>query len=319
MKFPKINILMGAVLALSFSSCEKEIDSESTVTQFPQYTAVPELATAPVVSECNAGVVTVRFTLNEKQINDVVLEVLAGESSIATEGVDFDLITHEIEIPAFAGQDTFSVDLEIYEDFEMESGAAEPIALTFRSVDPSGLVPSDIVVATIEDSGFDATPGETADFELNWEYADGLAGDPCNNDIDLTFQAADETDPYAAEDLLGYGAASTACPEVATLTIGDMNEGEVYNIWIVAWGDDAVARDLTISIDYTRESSTLDGTLTSAGVFDSAMSGDAAIIGTIEKNCNVVTIKDPDGNVVSEGRVSSSLKTVHVMKPSFKQ
>lgn len=320
MKFPKINILIvGAVSALSFSSCENEIESESVVTQFAQYAATPQFSTVPVISECNPIVVTAKFTLPEKQMNDIVLEVFAGESSTAIEGIDFDFITHEIEIPAFAGQDTFSVDIQIYEDFEIESGT-ETVALTFKSVDPSGVVQPDIVVATIEDSGLGVEAGETADLDLNWTYSDGLAGDPCAHDLDLTIQAIGETDPYSADDLLGYGAATTACPEIAELTIADMNEGEVYNIWIVAWGADAVGRDLTVNIDHTRTDSNLNGTLTiDGGVFNSAMVGEAAIVGTVEKNCNVVTIKDADGNVVTEGRVNTSVETVHVMKPSFKK
>jgi hypothetical protein len=316
MKFTKTNtLLFGAAFALAISACEEPAASDSIITNFAPYTAT--LTEAPVAAtECDV-VHTLNFTFDNNQNTDITLQISVGESSSASEETDFELLTHEIDIPAYAGQDTFSVDIAVYQDFEIEDGN-ESIYLTFKSDAPSGVSQQEVLVADITDSGIGAAPGETTDLTVNWFYADNLTDDACANDMDVTIQAMDETDPYAGADLLGYEAASVDCPEEAPLTVADMVEGEVYNIWVVAWGADVVARDLTVTIDYARANSSLNGTLTVAGIFNSTMAGDAAIVGTIENACNTVTIKDTDGNVVAEGRANGSIRTVKVNKPSFK-
>jgi hypothetical protein len=314
MKFTKINtLLIGTAFALAISSCEEPAESDSIKTTFSPYSAA--LTTAPIATTECGNVYTLDFTFDNNQNTDITLLVSAGESSIAKEGEDFELLTHEIDIPAYAGQDTFSVDIAVFQDFEIEEGGTEPIYLTFKSETPSGVSLDDVLVAEITDSGIGVEAADSANFELSWAYTDGLPGDPCNHDLDLTVQTAGSA-PYG-DDLLGFGAASLACVEAGTLYVEDMNEGEVYDIWVFIYASDAVARDLTISVDYDRGNSTLSGTLTVDGVFNSAMAADGFIVGTIEKNCNIVTIKDPDGNVVAEGRVKGNspiLKSVHNVK-----
>lgn len=314
MKFSKINtLLFGAALTFAISSCEQEAETDSILTRFAEYSAA--LTATPVTANECGNVYTLTFALNDKQNTDLTLVVEAGESTTATEGVDFELLTHEIEIPAYAGQDGFTVDIAVLQDFELEQGGNEAIYLTFHTETPSGITKEDVLVAEIEDSGIDVASGETADFALNWAYSDGI-GDACGFDLDMTFQTAG-TNPYD-DDLLGYAASTLACGEEGTLTVEDMNEGEVYDIWVFIYAGEAVPRDMTITIDYARENSTLEGTLTVDGVFDSGMASDGFVVGTIEKNCNVVTIKDPGGNVVAEGRVKGgALRSAHNVHRPF--
>jgi hypothetical protein len=43
-----------------------------------------------------------------------------GSNSTAVEGEDFELSTHTIDLDAFQGQDGFSIDIHVLEDFEPE-------------------------------------------------------------------------------------------------------------------------------------------------------------------------------------------------------
>ena len=58
----------------------------------------------------------------EKQINPIDLEVGVAANSTATEGVDFELSAHEFSFDAFEGQDGFSLDITVLQDFEIEDG-----------------------------------------------------------------------------------------------------------------------------------------------------------------------------------------------------
>lgn len=305
------SLLLGFAVSVALSSCDDESSTDSVITRFAAYEAVPQ-GTTITATECG-NVYTLTFTLNDKQNTDVHLIVTAGESSTATEGKDFEILTHDIDIPAFAGQDGFSVDIAVFQDFEIEQGK-ESIYLNFQSATPSGISLKDVLVAEIEDSGIDVEPSQTTDFALSWAYADDPSSDVCGFDLDLTFQTAGSS-PYG-DDLLGFAASTTACVEEGTIDIDDMIDGEVYDIWVFIYAGEATAQDLTVTIDYARENTSFEGTFTIEGVFDSGMEEDGFVVGTIEKNCNVLTIKDTGGNVVAEGRIRGDghLKSVHNVK-----
>jgi hypothetical protein len=146
-------IMLLGVLAPAVISCEEDVKSTSQVTSFKEYAAT--LTTDPlVVSECEAGIYTLNFTFSsEDQITGVTAEIAVGESSTAEEGVDFDLETHEIELAAFEGQDGFSVDIYVYEDFDPADLATEDIYLVFTSETPTGISKEEVKVISITDSG----------------------------------------------------------------------------------------------------------------------------------------------------------------------
>lgn len=317
-------LLLTCVFALTILSCDTSDETDSVITRFSKF-PVTTTTTSVVAPEEDEETYTFNFTMDgTKQVNPIVLEVLVGSNSTAEEGVDFELSTHEIELDAFEGQDGFDIDITVLQDFEIEPGANETIYLTFKTVDPSGVDDSQVLVVTIDDSGLLPQPGETADFALSWNFTDEvLAGEnicdyTANLDLDVTIQTAG-TDPYD-DDLMDYAASTAVCIEQGTVDITSMVDGEVYDIWVFIYGDvdygDLSA--LTVSLSYTRENTDFDGFLEVEDVFDTRQEEDGAIIGTLQRNGNVLTLKDADGDVVAQGRVSGKrIQMIHnVKKPS---
>ena len=309
----KIFRLLLAIFALTIGSCETIEDPDSTITSFEKF-PVTTTSTAVVAPEADEGTYTFEFAMDERQITDLVLHVEVGSSSTAEEGVDFELSTHDIEIPAFAGQDGFSVDVTVLEDFEAE-GEDETIYLTFTTTTPSGVEPAEVLVATINDSGL--TPPVTMDFTLSWAFDDPLlAPGTCDvgMDLDMTFQTQGSA-PYD-DDLLEFATSTGACPETGTLTLDVMDDGVVYDVWIMIYAgfDYGDASAMTVSIGYEKSDGALSGTFDIAGVFDSTMEEEAGIIGTIQRDGDVVTMKDLNGDVVGTGRVGNSVSLQKVKK-----
>jgi len=311
-------VLIG-IFAITIGSCDDTEDPDSVITSFERFPVTS--STAPVTApETDGETYTFDFVLDNRQITDVLLEVGIGSSSTAVEGVDFELSVHEIELAAFEGQDGFSVDVTILEDFEVE-GEDEKIYLTFTTATPSGVDPAEILVATINDSGLSPQPGETADFAFSWDFTDPTleAEDICDYgfDLDITFQTAG-SDPYD-DDLMGYAASTVACVEEGTIALEDMVDGEVYDVWVFIYAglDYGDLSGLTVSLAFERENTDFSGSLDIEGVFDSRQEEDGAIIGTIERNGNVLTLKDAGGDVVSEGRVNTGVKMIHNVKRPF--
>lgn len=144
-------LLMG-IMSLTILSCEDSSTNTSVVSSFEKFSA--GLQTAPlVVSECEAGTYTVDFTFDEAQITDIDVEISVGSESTATEDEDFVLDTHEFSLEALAGQDGFSVNITVLEDFSEDDAAQEDIYLVFKSSTPTGLEATQVKVITIEDSG----------------------------------------------------------------------------------------------------------------------------------------------------------------------
>jgi len=147
-------LLLGAFASLAIISCEEDFETTSQVTSFKQFDAEIAGGSALVISECDAGTYTVDFAFSgEAQNTDIHVEIAIGPGTTAKEHVDFDLLTHDFSLLAYEGQDGFSVDLEIYEDFSEDDAATEDIFLTFTSTDPSGVSRTEVKVITIEDSG----------------------------------------------------------------------------------------------------------------------------------------------------------------------
>ncbi len=313
-------LLLFSIVALTIFSCGDEDSNTSVVSSFEKYPVT--MVTSPtVVSETDDGVYTFDFTLDDRQINDIHITVGVGSATTATEGVDFDLLTHDVDLLAFEGQDGFSVEVEVYEDFDAELGDEE-IYLTFTSVDPSGIELSETKVITIEDSGLQ----KDLSFGLSWTFvnpevllADGK--EPCDLDMDLTIQLPGGA-PYD-DDILGYELATGACPEGGRGFVSDMVDGVVYEIWVLIYGPDGVSYGdlgiVNVYIDFSRLDSDFKGTysLEEAFIFPFLTGGEGYIVGTLEKNGDVLTLKDSDGEIVGEGlRVDKPvLKASNFSKP----
>ncbi len=315
-------LLLCAALSAATTSCDEgTADSgDSIISSFAEFSAVTPTGSPIVVQECgDATVQLLHFTLDsEKQVTDLTIEIAVGESSTATEGEDFDLLTHEVSIPALGGQDGFDVEIVVYQDFVIED-SDESIYLSFDNDGPSGLEESELHVATIDESGLTEDRNQIADFGLSWEYTADPTADICADgyDLDLTLQTAGSP-PYN-DDLLNFDASSLACPEAGVLDMADMNEGELYEMWVWVYAGADPAENMTIRIDYDRAGTDFTGEFVVTGVFNSGMDGEGVMVGTIEKNCDVLTIKDTAGDVVAEGRVSSTdgLHLLHNVKKPF--
>ncbi|HEY3404277.1 MAG TPA: hypothetical protein VGK59_12870 [Ohtaekwangia sp.] len=216
-------LLVGGISALTIVSCEEDSSNSSVITSFQDF-PVTGPAAPIVVSEDDAGVYAFDFAVDDKQITDMHITVGVGSSSTATEGVDFELVTHDVDLDALAGQDGFVVEVEVLEDFLVDDGD-ETIYLTFTSETPSGLVSTETQVITIEDNG--ALAPLTID--MSWDYEFEFGGDTytlCDfMDVDI-FLYNEDGDPVAV-------AATANCPESMELAADSPNG--VYEIWVNYW------------------------------------------------------------------------------------
>jgi len=312
-------LLIAGGIAFSISSCDEgSADAgDSIISSFETYGVTTDHE-ALTVAEEDEDVIIFKVALDaEKQVQDLTLHVSVDPSSTATEDVDFEIEAHDIDVPAFGGQDSVEIEVHILEDLTKEDGD-ETIVLNISTEDPTGVVATNVEVATIEDSGI-----QGVEFTLRWEFADANINadyDICDmSDVDLTIQTQG-TDPYD-DDLLGFDAASLACPEGGVMSMGDMVDGEVYDIWVLLYGDaDKDFGDfgaVNVYIDYDKIGTPVHGTLAIEDVFDISMGGAGAPFFTIERNGDVLTIKDSDGNIVAEGRTASGGRTLVPVQKSI--
>jgi hypothetical protein len=219
-------ILLISSFALVIGSCDNSEDPDSVITSFEKFPVATKHTTV-VTPEGDEEVIIFKFAFNDAQINDVVVEVGVGAASSATEDVDFTLSSHEIEVPAFAGQDSVSVEVHILQDGEVEA-EDETIYLTFSSQSPSGLVTSEIQVATIKDSGVLAPLEVTLSWDAEFEF-DGETYNLCDfTDLDFYLYNSD------GDDVTGFAGATANCPESWELLPEDLEDG-TYEIWVNFW------------------------------------------------------------------------------------
>jgi hypothetical protein len=296
-------LLLG-IGTIALSSCDDGPDKgTSRITSFEKFPF--QMTTAPqVISEEDAGTYVFKFKADDRQITDIHLVVGPGSSSTATEDVDFVIHEHEFDVPAMGGQDSVFIEIEVLEDLEVEAGDDEKLFIAFTTTAPSGVSEEEVLAITIKDSGRDGVG-----FDLSWEFADPVPTaaedlEDCDNDVDFTIQPEGSA-PYAS-DLLGNNMASAACTEHGRIAIDEMEEGEVYNVWVFFYGP-GTERDLgdfdnvNIHLDFERFDSSLKGSYDIEGEFDAATEDGALKILTIEKNGDVITIKNLEGDVLSEG------------------
>lgn len=152
--------MLLSVFTLVIVSCEDN-SINSVITSFEKFPI--ESDTAPMVVPEDEETYTFSFSLDERQITDTHLIVEVGSSSTATEGVDFQLETHDIDLAAFEGREGFGVDITVLEDYEIET-EDEKIYLTFKSDAPSGLEVNETLVLTIQGN----VVGADLPVELSW-------------------------------------------------------------------------------------------------------------------------------------------------------
>jgi hypothetical protein len=308
----KNKIIAGSILLAAFACDNDEFKNDSTLTASNPTVSVD----APFGSNVNFIEKDTTFeftvTLSEPQIVDVAVYVNVNAGGSATEGEDFALGTNRIVIPAFRTSAKGSIAFS--DDAAVEPAESVTITVGDSRTANATLTP---VQFSFTVANADVPPPSTVEFTLSWVFAsEDLANtDACDNDVDLTLQTQG-TDPYD-DDLLGYAASSTSCPEHGTLTVDDMVDGEVYDVWVFFYGDVDYGdlSGVTVTVDFERNDSDFAGSIEIADVFDSRDASAGALIGTIERNGDVLTFKDADGAVVSEGRVSGIKKITNVKKP----
>ena len=315
------NILAALSLVFVFSACETEdnFGDKSVKASEPTITIDIGGVTDEVFTENDEAEYPFTITLSEKQIVDVYVNVTA--TGTATEGADFDY-THVVTIPkgflSSSGTISFAGD-----DGEFEGD--ETVTLTI-GVDVSNADVTPVVVDfTIEDS---TVPADFATIGLSWDFSDAALADlnvcdygysastrPNGIDIDLTI-IPNGGDVYG-DDLLGNGASTTACGEHGDISLADMNDGEVYEIWALKYGTTPDFGDLSLlnlTLTFERGNSDLSGDFTIEEAFDTRDDSVGGVIGTIEKNGDILTVKNTDGDVIGEGKIGPKIS---VTKPAL--
>lgn len=264
----------------------------------------------------NDFVYTIGVDLTEAQIVDVAVHVFQADGD-ATEGEDFDISTSRVIIPA--GSTSSSFDLTLYGNSVRDAAESLTIQVGDERTANANVTPVTINVTLNKspDVVLNPPPATTIDFTLRWAFADDYLNigedEICDyiDDLDLTIQPQGGG-IYDATDLLGYAAATLSCPEEGTINVADMVDGAVYDVWFAIYsgfnaGD---AGALNVYLDFERANSDFIGTGVIEGVFDSSMGGAAGVLMTIERNGDVVTLKDLSDDIIGEGRVGEVLQMV---------
>lgn len=228
-------LLLFSVTALTVFSCGDEDSNTSVVTSFEKY-PVTMVGTALTVAESD-DVYTLNFKLDDRQINDVHLVVSVGNETSATEGVDFELLTHDVELAAFAGQDGFSIEVEVHEDYEIEDGD-EDIYLVISSANPSGFQTFESKVITINDSGL--VPEPLAEISITADWSDTNIVDDILGGCDIADIDIYVTDPGINNDFADFAGATGNCPEAFDLDLSTAGNGTylvIADLWSLNYTD----------------------------------------------------------------------------------
>lgn len=254
---------------------------------------------------------TFTVTLSEPQIVDVAVYVSVGAGT-ATLGSDFSLGSDRIVIPAW--RTSASGSISVTNDTEVEESETIIVTVGDERTANAQITPVTFNF-TVEDA--DVPPPSELEFALSWAYADEVVAglDACDNDVDITIQTPGG-DPYD-DDLFEYALSTTSCPEHGTFLVETMEEGVEYEVWVFFYGG-ANLGDLsgvTVNVDFARNDSDFGGSIEIAGEFDSRQGSAGLLLGTLERTGEVVSFKDGNGDVISEGRVRGLKKITSVKKP----
>jgi len=182
-------------------SCSKDDGDVSTITS-PQefdFTSITEPITVPE----EAGTYDINFTFDQNQIIDVNIEISESSNSTATEGVDYDLSTHDVDVSTLAGEGSFSV--TVYEDFLPEE--TESVVVNIGGGDPFRLPASrEVTLLNIENKVY--PPAIQLDWSTDFAFGTSTFNTCGNSDIDLLVY------DDMGNEVSGFAAATGACPEI---------------------------------------------------------------------------------------------------------
>lgn len=298
--------IIGLLIPMFFS-CNDDVGTTSVVQGFEPYSIMLSSAVTTILEQDT--VLSINFVAGSNQNTPATVSVAVGSSSTAVEDVDFEIVTSSVDLEAFGGQDGFMIEVKVLQDFTIE-GADETIYLTL-SDNNSGSVLSETLLITIQDSRI--LPLLEVDFTLRWEFTDPtVTTDICSviNDLDfIIVPLGSPVDAYSLELLTGTNTLSSMmdCPETGTLMAIAMTDGVVYDVNILIFApanfDNTFNHlGLTVFVDFERPATTLNGTIAIPGVFNASQTGSGRTLLTIERNGQVITIKNKfSGMVLAEG------------------
>ncbi len=218
--------MLFALVSVLMVSCKEDDTEVSTITSFEKFDtqfSEPITVTEPEGAEETH---TVTITFNEKQIMNLNLAVSVSAASTATEGTDFDLVTHELSVLASAKEGT--IDVVVYGDADPEGD--ETIVLSVQGVDVFGFPkPSEAVVIIIKNRAY------PTDVLVSWdnEYVDSAGVHSMCDAIDIDLFLLDSDGNYAG----GFGGATGNCPE--KMTPGSLPDG-TYSIVVNLYDNGAL-------------------------------------------------------------------------------
>jgi hypothetical protein len=209
--------LLAVILGIAFVACKEDDTEISTITSFDKFSTT--LPAPIVVAEADAEH-TINLTFDDKQIMDVHISIATSDASTATEGVDFDLSTHELAVSAL--ERTASFDIIVHADYDPEGD--ETVVLRIEGIDDFGLpTPVESLVMTIRDSIYPAS------IVVDWEgeYQDSAGVHSLCDDFDIDMFLADADGNFVG----GFGGATGNCPETMRANVPDGTYDIVVNMW----------------------------------------------------------------------------------------
>jgi len=213
--------LLVVLFGMALVSCKDDTTEVSTVTSFESFTTEFPTPLAVLEPEGADSTHTITITFNEAQVTNLHLVISADAASTATEGVDFDFVTHDIEVLALSRKAT--VDIIVYGDDEPEED--ETIVLHVESADPHGIpAPASALVIIILNK-----EGPTG-VVVSWdgEYTDSAGVQSLCDHIDVDLFLLDDQGNFAG----GFGGATGNCPELmAPGTLPDGTYSVVVNLY----------------------------------------------------------------------------------------
>jgi hypothetical protein len=208
--------LLVVLFGMALVACKDDTTEVSTVTSFEKFSNRVSGSYNCCGTRGAEETHTVTLTFSGAQVVNLHLVVSAGETSTATEGVDFDFVSHEIEVLALSRK--AAVEIVVYGDDEPEED--ETIVLHVDNTDPYGIpAPAEALVITIQNR-----EGATG-VVVSWdgEYTDSAGVQSLCDNIDIDLFLLDDQGAFAG----GFGGATGNCPE--SMVPGSLPDG-IYSI-----------------------------------------------------------------------------------------
>ena len=305
---------MMVVMVIAVSACDTDdYTGDSTFVPTSPSVMIDAPTVPPSFDYGAGGTFTFDIALSETQIVDV--KVAAIGSGDAVEGVDYTVSENLVVINAHQTEASKQIVLTIMSDAVRDADRTLTFTIGDYRTSNASLTPS-VTTITLKKSPenvLNPPPAQTTDFMLRWEFTSELMKDEevCDyiDDMDFTIQPLGGA-PYDGTDLLGYSMATGSCPEEGGISLGDMVDGAVYDVWFIIFGDTDLDigehAQLTVYLDYNRPYSDFAGTLEIEGLFSAEMSGLGYILLKLSLSGDVLTLSDTAGNEIGQGKFEST-------------